>query len=97
MVAASMENNWAAIRSVVEYPHVYDDLEPLKEELCTYAQAVDQMDRAGALTNSRLDIVSAVIHMFCNRFVGNNTWERKIYALARHGVHDLTGYLRHRS
>ena len=54
------------------------------------------MDRVVALTNSRLDIVSAVIHMFCNRFVGSNAWERKIYALARHGVHDLVGYLRYR-
>lgn len=96
MAAANMENSWAAIRSAVEYPHVYDSLEPLERELCTYAQAVDQMDRVGALTNSRLDIVSAVIHMFCNRFVGSNAWERKIYALARHGVHDLVGYLRYR-
>lgn len=96
MAAANMEDNWAAIRNAVEYPQVYDDLAPLKEKLNAYAQTVLQADQAGTLTNSRLDIASTVFHMFCNRFVGNNAWERKIYALARHGVHDLLGYLRHR-
>lgn len=96
MAAANMEDDWAAIRSAVEYPQVYGDLEPLKEALTAYAWAVRQADGEGNLTNSRLDIASAAIHMFCNRFVGSNAWERKVYALARHGVHDLTGYLRHR-
>ena len=96
MAAANMENDWAAIRNAVEYPQIYDDLTSLKEKLNAYAQAVYQADQAGTLTNSRLDIASTVFHMFCNRFVGNNAWERKIYTLARHGAHDLTGYLRHR-
>lgn len=96
MVAANMEDNWAAIRSVVEYPQVYDDLASLKEKLNAYAQAVYQADQAGTLTNSRRDIASAVFHMFCNRFVGSNAWEKRIYALVRHGVHDLTGYLQYR-
>lgn len=96
MAAANMEDDWAAIRNAVEYPQIYDDLASLKEKLNAYAQAVYQADQAGTLTNSRLDIAGAVIHMFCNRFVGNNVWERKIYALARHGIHDLNGYLRHK-
>lgn len=97
MAAANMENDWAAIRNAVEYPQIYDDLASLKERLNSYAQTVLQADQAGTLTNSRLGIANTVIHMYCNRFVGNNAWERKIYALARHGVHDLVGYLRHRS
>ena len=75
---------------------MYDDLISLRENIYDFAQSVRQADQDGRLTNSRLDIAGAVIHMFCNRLVGDNTWERKVYALVRHGTHDLSALFKHR-
>lgn len=94
--AANDMNDWKEIRQAIDYPEVYDDLTALSTKTKEYAEAVFQADRDGILTNSIENIARSIIHMFCNRLMGNNAWERKVYALARHGTHDLNARLKHR-
>jgi thiopeptide-type bacteriocin biosynthesis protein len=95
MNAADSSDNWFGIRSTIQNPEVYDLLAADSLELKKYADAIYAADKQGELTNAIKEIALSVIHMFCNRLVGNNTWERKVYALARHSVHGLKGYLKH--
>jgi len=95
--AANDLNDWEEIRQVIDYPNVYDELSALSDQAREYAEAVFQADRDGVLTNSVEGIARSIIHMFCNRLVGNNAWEQKVYALARHGTHDLNARLKHRA
>ena len=94
--AVDIMNQWKEIRTLINYPEVYDNLMELSIKLTEYADAVYKIDKEGMLTNSIQDIASSIIHMFCNRLIGNNTWERKVYALARHGTYSLKGILMHR-
>lgn len=90
-------DNWMEIRKVIDYPDIYDDLTALSVRTKEYADAVFCADRDGLLTNSVENIASSIIHMFCNRLMGNNAWERKVYALARHGSHDFNAFLKHKA
>ena len=94
--AVNLTEQWKEIRNKVEYPYVYDYLTELFVPLKQYADKVYQLDQEGSLTNTVENIMRSVIHMFCNRLVGNNNWENKIYALTRHATHDLKGMLEHR-
>ena len=64
-------------------------LEKHRQHIVTYFQQVDAIDKVGELTNYKLDIAKSIIHMFFNRLVGDNRWERKVYTLSRHAIHDL--------
>ena len=95
--AVNWANQWEKIRNKVNYPYVYDYLEELYVPLKQYADAVYQVDQEGNLTNTVENIMRSIIHMFCNRFVGNNAWEEKAYALTRHSTHSLKEMLKHKS
>lgn len=95
--AVNWANQWEKIRNKVNYPYVYDYLEELYVPLKQYADAVYQADQKGNLTNTVENIMRSIIHMFCNRFVGNNAWEAKAYALTRHSTHSLKEMLEHKS
>lgn len=95
MRAVDSRDDWFDIRSHTQNPEVYDLIRANSKALGQYANAVFEFDQRGELTNSVREITTSVIHMFCNRLMGNNAWERKIYALARHGVHGLKGFLKH--
>ena len=95
--AVNWANQWEKIRNKVNYPYVYDYLEELYVPLKQYADAVYQADQEGNLTNTVENIMRSIIHMFCNRFVGNNAWEEKAYALTRHSTHSLKEMLKHKS
>lgn len=56
-------------------------------KLKDYAKAVYKFDRKGKLTNSIQNIIQSIIHMFCNRFIADNSWEHKVYALTRHSFY----------
>jgi len=94
MSAVDSSDNWFGIRYHTPNPEIYDLIVENGNYLKRYAEAIYESDKQGELTNSIKDIVISVIHMFCNRF-RDNAWERKIYALARHGVNGLRGYLKH--
>ena len=96
MHAADSSDGWFSIRSSIPKPEIYDLISTNSKALEQYAQAVYDADKRGKLTNSVQRIVLSTIHMFCNRLVGNNAWEQKIYALAKHGVHGLKGMLKNR-
>jgi len=91
--AVDSSDNWFSIRSSITNPEIYDLINDNTKTLEKYAKAIYATDHQGKLTNSIQEIVLSIIHMFCNRLVGNTAWEHKIYALARHGVHGLKGLL----
>jgi thiopeptide-type bacteriocin biosynthesis protein len=95
MRAVDSSDDWFDIRPYISAPNVYDLINANKQELSKYAQAIFDSDQCGELTSTVSSIVRSVIHMFCNRLMGNNTWEGKIYSLTLHGVHGLRGYLKH--
>jgi len=98
MRAVNSGDDWFEIRSSSmdsKVSDVYDLLNINSLAMQKYASSVFEADSQGKLTNQVKDIAFSIIHMFCNRLIGNNAWERKIYALARHGVHGLKGYLQH--
>ena len=94
MRAVDSSDDWFDIRSYTSDSEVYDLINANMRELRKYVHAIYSSDQRGELTSSVHDIVSSIIHMFCNRMMGN-AWEHKIYALARHGVSGLVGYLKH--
>lgn len=96
IAAVNSTKQWEEIRNKVDYPYVYDCLQELFVPLKEYANVVYQADQEGRLTNTVEDIMKSIIHMFCNRLVANNAWEKKIYALTRHATHCLKGMLEHK-
>ena len=97
MRAVDSSDNWFDIRSSIQNPEIYDLLTANSQELKKYASAVFDADQRGELTNSIEEIASSIIHMFCNRLIGNNSWEARKYALAMHGVCSFNGFLKHRN
>ncbi|MCM3699013.1 lantibiotic dehydratase [Paenibacillus macerans] len=63
-----------------------------RDKTIKYRMAIDQLDQQGKLCNSKKSILLALIHMFCNRFKGDNEWERLIMALINHSLYDLKLY-----
>ena len=94
MNAVDSTDDWFSIRYHASNPEIYDLIIENASHLKGYAEAIFASDKLGELTNSIKGIATSIIHMFCNRF-RDNAWERKIYALARHGVNGLRGYLKH--
>jgi len=94
--AVDSSDDWFSTRSSASNPEIYDWINENSIAVKKYANAVYEADRRGELTNSIEGIVLSVIHMFCNRLMGNNAWEQKIFALAKHGVHGLKGLLKSR-
>lgn len=64
----------------------------IMRELRKYINQINILDQNGLLTNSKSNILESIFHMFCNRIVGNNYWERKIYIMARHSVYAYNQY-----
>ena len=56
--------------------------------------AIIKSKEENSLTNTIDEILSTLIHMFCNRYAGNNSWERKVRALTRHALHSEISYKR---
>lgn len=48
-----------------------------KEKLKLYVVNLHKYDNEGKLTNNLVDILRSILHMHCNRFRGDTTWERK--------------------
>jgi len=64
-------------------------LELRKKSLNSFAEKMNSVDNSGNLTNSNLDIVLSIIHMFCNRLNGNLEFENKVMCLTRHCLQSL--------
>jgi len=95
MCAADSSDDWFEIRMLTQDSEVYNLINANSQELKKLAETIYNSDQQGELTNSIKGIAMSVIHMFCNRLMGNNAWERKIYALTRHSVRSLKGFLHH--
>lgn len=63
-----------------------------REKTMNYRRAIDSLDQQGKLCNSKRSILLTLIHMFCNRFRGDNEWERLMMALINHSLYDLKLY-----
>jgi len=94
MNAVDSSDDWFGIRYHASDPKIYDLITENAKHLKSYANAVFESDSKGQLTNTIKGIATSIIHMFCNRFKDNN-WERRVYALTRHGVNGLKGYQKH--
>ena len=96
MYAVDSSLDWFDIRSSIFCPEVYSLISANSQGLKDFAEVIFNFDQRGELTNTISDISMSIIHMFCNRLMGNTAWERKMLALAGHGVHALKGYIEHR-
>ena len=61
-----------------------------------YFKKIKLMEKLDHITNTELDILSTLIHMFCNRYMANNVWEREVRALTRHSLHEENSYNTHK-
>ncbi|ALC85932.1 hypothetical protein AM499_08915 [Bacillus sp. FJAT-22090] len=52
-----------------------------------YKDKILKVEAKGNLKNEINDIILSIIHMSCNRFKADNTWEKKIISLVRHGIY----------
>ena len=95
MRAVNSSDDWFDIRSSISNPEIYDWINLNAKAVKEYAKAICSVDQRGELTNSIKNIVISITHMFCNRLMGDVIWESKIYALTRHGVNGLIGFLKH--
>ena len=53
-----------------------------------YRTQLEEMDYENGLSSSKESILSSLIHMSCNRVMGNNTWEDMIRALTRNAIYE---------
>lgn len=61
-----------------------------------YIRVIEVVDEEGCLTTSKESILRTLLHMFSNRFAGDNRWERKMYHILRYSAHAYIGYKKHR-
>ncbi len=76
-------------------PKMHDTIVQTIESINQYAQHVLELNRLGLITNSVENILSSIMHMFCNRMVGDNHREQKVYTLTRHAIHALLERKKH--
>lgn len=55
--------------------------------LLVYLEAVRKNGDIEMIQNG--DLLGSLIHMFSNRYMGNNEWERRIRAYTRHGLYSM--------
>lgn len=61
-----------------------------KNSLNTAASIINEVDLKGNLTNSKLDILLSLMHMFCNRLYGiDHKKEKNIMAFVRHTLYSV--------
>ncbi|ELC8442623.1 lantibiotic dehydratase [Clostridium perfringens] len=75
-----------------EVVNLIEIMKPRGEVIKIYKEEIDKLDELDNLTNSKEDILSSIIHMFFNRYKGNNEWERKLRALTRHSIYAYNKY-----
>lgn len=75
---------------------LYEVFDQRNAALSIYIDKVNNCSGEHMLTNYKKNIMSAVIHMFCNRFKADNIWEGKIRALTRHALHSYVETEKHR-
>lgn len=68
---------------------VYRSLIIRNEYLRSYYNKIIEIDSKGNLTNTKLDILFSIMHMFCNRYKANTIWEVKVMTLLRHSIYSL--------
>lgn len=87
-------NNWHNISLIEPYSEIFPLLVESSAKLRNYANLVYYYDKEGKLTNSIQGIIQSIIHMFCNRLVGDSLWEHKIYALTGHAFYAFQNFLK---
>lgn len=85
--------NWCNNVIIGKFDESYKWVLDIIKNLEAYIKRINQLDNEGKLTNSKDDIMAAIFHMFSNRFVGNNSWERKIHVLTRHSLHAFNQFV----
>ncbi|WDV44320.1 lantibiotic dehydratase [Clostridiaceae bacterium M8S5] len=89
--------NWMYLRKFESGEEVYKLLDKKKRALTQYIDKINNADNKESLTNSKINILRSLIHMFFNRFKGDNNWEAKVMALTRHSVYALKNSLKNQA
>lgn len=84
--------NWYTGDLSIYYKDIFYLIDTTAIALEKYISSIFEHDKRGELTNSIDDIIRSLIHMFCNRLVGDNKWENKIYILSRHSYYAFQCY-----
>jgi len=87
--AANSSNDWIALRKQPSGEIVHKLFEIRRDALNIFGEKMECLDKKGELYNNKLSIVMSIIHMFCNRFKGNQEFERKVMSMTRHSLHGL--------
>lgn len=82
-------NDWEKLKQVKGGDIVYKIIKDRKEIMKIYWESMNEEDRMGNLTNSKVNILLSIIHMFCNRFLKNRKDEELVMCLVRHTLHSL--------
>ena len=81
--------DWQESNDLIEMNVLRDLLILRNDSILKYRKMINEVDDLGNLTNTKANILLTVIHMFCNRFMGDRNWERKILALTRHSLYAI--------
>ena len=85
-------SNWQAVCNGEIGSEIYDLILKKQEKTINYTRAINKQDELGLLSNSKVDIVLSCIHMFCNRFNGDRSWETLVMSLVRNSLYDLKSF-----
>lgn len=97
MESVNIGDDWSDFVSKKEYRYLYELLRELSGYLNQYVTSIFYEAKNGGITNTVDSIMQSIIHMFFNRLMGDNQWEQKIYAIARHSFYALQGYMKHKN
>lgn len=87
-------NEWQGLRSSAIGREIYNLINIQKESIEKFKINLDNTDKLGLLTNSKIDILFSITHMLCNRLYGiDRKKEKEVIALTRHTLHSLKYFI----
>lgn len=87
--AANSYNKCEKLRNIEGGEVVYNLFKIRSEALHEYSKKLREVEKQEGLSNSKVNILFSLTHMFCNRFIGENSIEELIMNLIRHSLHSL--------
>lgn len=68
-----------------------------KDVIVKFGERLNEVDKNGELTNSKIDILSSLIHIFCNRLYGiDRDKEKKVRTFTRHTLYAIRYFKRNK-
>lgn len=94
-------NNHLYLKKVLsEDEKPFDELKTLfelwEEKLKLYVENLRKYDEEDKLTNNLEDILRSILHMHCNRFKGDTTWEKRILEFTYRSLYAYRNYKKYK-